>query len=106
MNSGEKPTILIIRNPSIKEVNQGNDFDLTINFSHNWLVSAAIYTLRQYELRTILTHKVITWKNDLGIHITSHWGELASVDDVNTFNLLAKKNTVIIDMNKLSIKDR
>ncbi len=106
VNSGEKPTILIIRNPSIKEVNQGNDFDLTINFSHNWLVSAAIYTLRQYELRTILTHKVITWKNDLGIHITSHWGELASVDDVNTFNLLAKKNTVIIDMNKLSIKDR
>jgi len=106
INSGEKPTIIIIRNPSIKEVNQGNDFDLTINFSHNWLVSATIYTLRQYELRTILTHKVITWKNDLGIHLTSHWGELASVDDINTFNLLKKKNTVIIDMNKLSIKDR
>ena len=105
IKSGEKPSILIIRNPSIKESNQGNDFDLTINFSHNWLVSATIYALRQYDIWTIITHRVIEWDNSKGIHIVSIWGELASVEDKNTFNLLAKKNTVIIDMNKLTIKD-
>lgn len=105
VNAGEKPTIVIIRNSNIGEVHYGNDYDLAINYSHNWLISATIYTLRQYKLRSILTHKVITWKNDLGIHITSHWGELASVDDKNTFNLLTRKNTVIIDMNKLKIKN-
>ena len=105
IESGEKPSILIIRNPSIKENNQGNDYDLTINFSHNWLVSATIYALRQYDIWTIITHRVIEWDNSKGIHIVSIWGELASVEDRNTFNFLAKKNTVIIDMNKLTISD-
>ena len=105
VKSGEKPTIIIIRNPNFKEVNQGNDYDLTINHSHNWLISATIYTLRQYDIKTIRSHKVITWKNDLGIHILSDWGELASVNNISTFNLHTKKNTVIIDMNELKIRN-
>ena len=78
---------------------------MTINFSHNWLVSATIYALRQYDIWTIITHRVVEWDNSKGIHIVSIWGELASVEDRNTFNFLAKKNTVIIDMNKLTISD-
>ena len=73
IESGEKPSILIIRNPSIKENNQGNDYDLTINFSHNWLVSATIYALRQYDIWTIITHRVVEWDNSKGIHIVSIW---------------------------------
>ena len=103
IESGKKPTIIILRNPDIMKIKPGNDFNLTINHSHNWLVSATIYTLRQYNIKTIPTYKVLTWENDHLIHITSSWGELASVNDINKLNLQTKNNTVIIDMNKLSI---
>ena len=58
-------------NPSNKEKNQGNEYDFTINFSHNWLVSATIYALRQYDIWTIITHRVVEWDNSKGIHIVS-----------------------------------
>jgi hypothetical protein len=103
IESGEKPTIIILRNPDIMKIKPGNDFDLTINYSHNWLISATIYTLRQFNINTILSYKVLKWRADHAIHITSDWGELASVNDIDSLNLQTKKNTVIIDMNKLSI---
>tara|TARA_X000000368_G_C23042554_1_gene717671 strand:- start:290 stop:2020 length:1731 start_codon:yes stop_codon:yes gene_type:complete len=106
IESGGKPTIIILRNPDIMKVKPGNDFDLTINYSHNWLISATIYTLRQFNINTILSYKVLKWRTDHGIHITSDWGELASVNDINSLNLQTKKNAVIIDMNKLSITSK
>ena len=110
IESGNKPTIIIIRNPNIKEYVPDNDYNVSTNYSHNWLISACIYSLRQYDIKTIRKHKVFGWDNN-GILISSVWGMLASVDDVTKYNLSHENpkknfasNTIIIDMNELHFK--
>ena len=104
IQKGVKPKILIVRNPSIRGKYHNNDYDLSINFSHNFLVSAAIYTLRQYDVWTIKSHRVLTWDNTNGIHIISDWGTLASVSDRSTFDIYGQQDTIVIDMNDIKTK--
>ena len=104
IQKGVKPKILIVRNPSIRGKYHNSDYDLSINFSHNFLVSAAIYTLRQYDVWTIKSHRVLTWDNTNGIHIISDWGTLASVSDRSTFDIYGQQDTIVIDMNDIKTK--
>ena len=95
-----KSTIIIIRDNTEKNL-LFNDYDLRINDTHNWLVSATIYLLRKYEINTIPSHKVLNWDEDK-IHISSYWGDLISLNSLKNINLNNYKNKIIINMKNIN----
>mgnify|MGYP001163951734 CR=1 FL=1 len=110
IKNGEKPTLIIIRNPIVDSIFNENkyvlsrDYFLRTTFSHGWLVSAGIYILRSNAIKTIPTHKVLQWDND-AIIIKSYWGYIISVNKINTLDRKYINNSIIIDTRELSVKE-
>ncbi len=99
-NDSSNKKIIVIR--SSKPVYElYNDYDMRINYSNNWLISATIYVLRKYNIDIVQTHKVMKWEEE-NIHIKSKWGEIISVNSINEIDFKYSQDDIIINMNNIN----
>ncbi|MEQ9115912.1 MAG: hypothetical protein RLN62_03870 [Rickettsiales bacterium] len=103
-NNGET-TIYIIKNNG-KSYAKNNfsslEYGFSTNYSHNWLVSATTYLMRQYGYESIIgqPYEFLQW-DDKAIHLKTSWGNIISGKSIDSVNIKDKTNLVVIDMNKL-----
>jgi hypothetical protein len=106
IEDGKKVTIYLLqdnRTSSLENNFRSMEYGMTINYSNNWLISAANFIMRQYGYESSINPwKVIKWNEQEEIYIKTYWGAFLSSNKLNKrFQVKDNSQVVVIDMSRL-----